>query len=63
MLTYVNARIWKMRYTEIKYVNKRMIAEQKVIQTVQAVILGRKGRAVTIVQGMPESNVLKEGTS
>lgn len=52
-----------MRYTEIKYVNKRMIAEQKVIQTVQAVILGRKGRAVTIVQGMPESNVLKEGTS
>lgn len=43
--------------------NKRMIAEQKVIQTVQAVILGRKGRAVTIVQGMPESNVLKEGTS
>lgn len=36
-----------MRYTEIKYVNKRMIAEQKVIQTVQ-VALGRNGREVTV---------------
>lgn len=42
--------------------NKRIIVEQKVIQMIQ-VVLGRNGREVTIVQGMPESNVLKEGTS
>ena len=37
-----------------------MIAE---LEAIEATILGRNERAVTIVQGMPELNVLKEGTS